>query len=90
LVCAVLPQHRENDGAVNPSTVKPITARGVVDAFKDTSRAMGTRTVERGLNELLELGLLRLIVAGSGRRPSSYLPAGAAWVRLPPNLGRRK
>jgi hypothetical protein len=76
LVTAVLPQHRRDDGMLDPNRIGAITARGVVQLLADTQNAMSLRTAERALTTLEEMGLVQKTTSASGRRPASYHPAG--------------
>lgn len=83
VLIVVLAQHRHENGAVQSEKVKPVTARSVVDAYAGTPNQMDIRKAERGLKDLEGLGLVRLHVEASGRRPSSYWPSGHAADGLP-------
>lgn len=89
VLIVVLAQDRGRNGGVQfeganvVRQAKPITARNVVDAYAGTPDQMDIRKAERGLKDLEELGLVRLHVEASGRRPSSYWPSGHAADGLP-------
>jgi hypothetical protein len=88
LLTIVLPQDREPTGEVIFDKVTPITAAGCFAALAGTPNATCKKTIERALNKLAALGLIRCSMKGAGSRATRYLPAGDAaagspWKRRP-------
>ena len=83
LVGVVLPQHRNDKGAVQMDRVCRITVPAIVAAFANTPKPINKRTAGRALDGLEAKGLVRKAAEASGRRPASYVPAGVAADGVP-------